>query len=93
MSKETWFCRKCGSTDIRHDAIVEYNPEKGDYEIVCVLDDTWCESCLTQDWNDNGDPAFGIPSEDEEDVSFPESTTAPQSGQAVNATDLFRRGR
>lgn len=66
MSKETWFCRKCGGTDIRHDAIAEYNPEKGDYEVVSVLDDTWCEDCMGKDWNDNGDPTFGIPCEDKE---------------------------
>ena len=62
--KETWFCHKCGSTNIQHDAIVKYNPETGDYEVVNVLDDAWCEDCMSEDWTDSGDPTFGIPSED-----------------------------
>lgn len=60
MTKEIWFCRKCGGTDIRHDAIVEYNPSKEDFEIVSILDDVWCKDCMNRDWNDHGDPVFGI---------------------------------
>lgn len=38
-------CAECGERDnLGHDAMVSLDPESGEYEIVSVLDDTWC-SC------------------------------------------------
>lgn len=70
--KETWFCRDCGSLDIRHDAIARYDPELADYVVEWVLDGTWCEDCMqraaeARELEDIGDPAFGIPGSTEED--------------------------
>ena len=57
----TWYCRKCGNTDIRHDAIAAWNPETSDYELVSVLDDTWCENCISKPptYENEGSPVFG----------------------------------
>ena len=61
MSKqETWYCAQCGGTDIRHDAIVQWNNQTGDWELLSVLDDDWCEDCEEQR-NDPGEPVFGVP--------------------------------
>lgn len=59
MTKETWYCNECGSLDIRHDAVAWFNPETEVYEILGVLDESWCEDCGEQ----NGSPVFGTPAE------------------------------
>lgn len=59
--KETWYCRACGGTDVRHDAIVIWNPERQAWDVVSVLDDTWCETCDEAGGTNTGDPTFGIP--------------------------------
>lgn len=60
--KLTWFRAKCGSLNILHDAIVEWNPEKEDFEVVQVLDSTWCEDCMERDpmREDEGTPMLGL---------------------------------
>lgn len=58
--KETWFCTVCLG-EISHDAIAVYNPDKEDYDVLGLLDGTWCETC----GEDKGNPAFGIPPEKE----------------------------
>lgn len=63
-SKETWFCAQCGSLDIRHDAVVRYNPETQDYELLSVLDNDWCEDCMGRGLYVTGDPMFGITGEE-----------------------------
>ena len=36
-------CAECGERDnLGHDAMVSLDPYSGDYEIVSILDDTWC---------------------------------------------------
>ncbi len=60
MTKEIWFCRKCGGTDIRQDATVRYDPSIEDFEIVRILVEVWCEDCMQQNRDDYGDPVFGI---------------------------------
>jgi hypothetical protein len=67
-NKETWYCAACGSLDIRHDAVAAFNPHTQEFEVVAVLDDTWCEDCLAADdsGNNTGEPAFGIPGETNE---------------------------
>ena len=57
----TWHCAACGSTDIQRDAIVVWIADRNAYEIVSVLDDTWCETCKSKDPNDDGDPQWGVP--------------------------------
>lgn len=65
--KETWFCADCGSLDIRHDAIAVFNPDTEEYEVIAVLDETWCESCMEahSDFEAKGDPMFGIHGEEQ----------------------------
>ena len=58
--RETWFCATCGSRDIRHDAIVQYDPESGEFEVLSVLDGTWCEACEEHRLG-QGEPTFAIP--------------------------------
>ena len=67
-TKETWFCGVCGSLDIRHDAVAQWNPRTKDYDTVAVFDDTWCEDCArgtppNQLDDDKGEPMWGIPRE------------------------------
>ncbi|WP_062353842.1 hypothetical protein [Pseudoxanthomonas mexicana] len=58
--RETWFCATCGSRDIRHDAIVQYDPESGEFDVLSVLDGTWCEAC-EEHRPGQGEPTFAIP--------------------------------
>lgn len=60
-----YFCRRCGSRDVRHDAIVQWDPSTEDWNVLDVLDEAWCEDCQQED-NSNGDPYFGLFSELEE---------------------------
>lgn len=58
--RETWFCATCGSRDIRHDAIVQYDPESGEFDVLSVLDGTWCEPC-EEHRPGQGEPTFATP--------------------------------
>lgn len=58
--KETWFCARCGSRDIRHDGIVQYDPESGEFDVLSVLDGQWCEGC-EEHRPGQGNPTFGEP--------------------------------
>lgn len=58
--RETWFCATCGSRDIRHDAVVQYDPKSGEFDVLSVLDGTWCEACEEQRPG-QGEPIFAIP--------------------------------
>ncbi len=57
MSNYNWYCATCGGNNIRRDAIVEWNPEMEQYEIVSVLDNAWCEDCGEL----KGDPVWELP--------------------------------
>lgn len=61
MSEVTWFCAECGSLDIRHDAIVQWKPDDETWEVLDVLDGTWCEACMDRNPSDEGAPTYGIP--------------------------------
>lgn len=63
MSNETWYCRKCGSRDIFHDATVAWDPDEETWSVVGVQDGMWCETCMGRDAADKGDPDFGVPPE------------------------------
>lgn len=58
---QTWFCTKCGSFDIRHDGIVQWDPQHETWEVIAVLDDAYCAECQERDLNDPGAPTFGVP--------------------------------
>ena len=57
MIKGMWKCGECGSLDIRHDAVVQWNPITEEFDILGVLDSRWCETCQ-ENHNDDGDPEF-----------------------------------
>lgn len=61
-----WYCADCGSTDIHHDAVAQWNPEKKDFEIVAVYDDCWCVDCEENnpDILPRGSPVWGVPDND-----------------------------
>jgi hypothetical protein len=64
ITKPTWFCAHCGSTNIQHDALVSWNPETETFEVDSVLDDAWCQSCeYDSSTSGAGRPVFGIPPE------------------------------
>ena len=65
--QETWYCAHCGSLDIRHDAIAQWNAEREDWDVIAVLDGAWCETCMDADPNkeDEGAPSYGVPDETE----------------------------
>lgn len=63
MSNETWYCRKCGSRDIFHDATVRWDPDEEDWVFVSVQDGMWCETCMGRNSWDEGQPGFGVPPE------------------------------
>ena len=58
--RETWWCETCGSRDIRHDAVVQFDPDSGEFDVLSVLDGVWCEACEEHSAG-QGDPAFSIP--------------------------------
>lgn len=60
--KETWFCVRCGSLDIRHDATVQWDPEAHDWVVLDVQDHTWCEDCACSGGLDreDGEPKHGV---------------------------------
>lgn len=80
MRKETWYCADCGSLDIRHDAIVSWDPEQQDWKVEATLDDTWCENCMGKDpmRESRGEPVWGIP-DDSDTPETPEQTDAPET--------------
>lgn len=39
------YCPKCGSTEIRKDAFAEWDPEKQDWVLHSVYDQTICDNC------------------------------------------------
>ncbi len=51
--------------------MVAWNPDSETWEVLGVLDNTWCEDCSSaasaQNREDMGDPVFGIPGEEQED--------------------------
>lgn len=59
-----WYCAECGSTEIHHDAIAQWNPEKQEFDVIAVLDDHWCYDCQERDINDPGTPVWGVPDND-----------------------------
>lgn len=63
--QETWYCLSCGSRDIRHDAIVQWDAKHEVWDVLTVLDDTWCEDCMirsmSKNTDDTGEPHFGTP--------------------------------
>lgn len=67
MTDETWHCAECGSRNIQHDAIVQWNSTTEEFDVVSVLDGTWCEDCMGRDptRENEGSPVFGIPPEEE----------------------------
>lgn len=66
-TEETWFCADCGSLDIRHDAIVKWDPQAQDWKVEGVLDNTWCEDCAEADgrFDGTGEPVFGVPGDED----------------------------
>lgn len=65
--KETWYCAECGSHEVHHDAVVQWNAETEEFDIVAVLDGTWCNKCSEQFGNE-GAPTFGVPPEGASDA-------------------------
>lgn len=60
-----WHCADCGSTEILHDAVVQWNLEKEDFEIVGVYDEHWCAACdNNDDFSTSGTPVWGVPDDD-----------------------------
>lgn len=61
-----WYCADCGSTEIHHDAVVQWNPEEKDFEIIAVLDGPWCADCEenSQDTLPQGTPVWGVKDND-----------------------------
>lgn len=59
--QETWYCLSCGSRDIRHDAIVQWDAEREVWDVLTVLDDSWCEDCMSKNTAGTGEPHFGEP--------------------------------
>ena len=80
--KETWYCAKCGSLDIRHDGILQWDTEGQDWKVLDVLNDTWCQACAGRaaTFDDKGDPTFGQPPEFVVVVFIP---TGPQAGEVL----------
>lgn len=64
--QETWHCAACGSRDIRHDAVVQWDAAREDWVVLDVLDDAWCEDCMGVNAMDAGDPRFGVLDEEAE---------------------------
>lgn len=70
MSKDSknsgWYCADCNSTNIHHDAIAKWNPEKRDYEVYAILDDCWCGDCQenSKDTLPQGTPVWGVQGND-----------------------------
>jgi len=64
--QKTWHCAACGSRDIRRDAIVQWDADREDWDVLDVLDDAWCEDCMGKNWADAGEPSFGVPDEESE---------------------------
>lgn len=62
MTRQTWFCAQCGSTDIRHDAIVQWDAENESWTVLETLEDSWCENCQ-ENHQHPGEPAFGTHSD------------------------------
>lgn len=50
-------CDKCGSVDIRWDAVVEWSELNQDFAIVDILDNCWCEPCSSE-FDETGDPQW-----------------------------------
>lgn len=44
-SKEIWYCRECGSTNITHDALAMWDEEAEDFIVVEVLPGDYCGDC------------------------------------------------
>ena len=42
---KNFYCKQCGESDIIHDATARYDPETDKYEVVDVLDGSYCVSC------------------------------------------------
>lgn len=66
--KKTWYCAQCGSREIYHHAVAQWNAETEDFDTVDVLDDTWCNRCSEKDLYEKGEPTFGIPPEETKDA-------------------------
>ena len=78
--KETWFCAECGSRDIRHDGILQWDGEAEDWVVLTSLDDSWCEPCAGKGIEQKGEPTWGVPPEFTVVVYIPEG---PQSGEVL----------
>ncbi|HRO59382.1 MAG TPA: hypothetical protein PKZ27_02960 [Rhodocyclaceae bacterium] len=59
--KETWFCANCGGLDIRHDAVVQWDPDAEEWTVLDVLDGMWCDACAGRPPFDSGKPIYAIP--------------------------------
>lgn len=61
--KQTWYCAQCGSRDIRHDGILQWDMDAEDWVVLSSLDDCWCESCANRANEAKGEPTWGVPPE------------------------------
>lgn len=78
--KETWYCADCGSRDIRHDGILQWDSEANDWVVLSSLDDSWCEQCSGKGLDEKGEPTWGIAPEFTVVVYIPEG---PQAGEVL----------
>lgn len=64
---EAWYCGKCGTENIHHDAIVSWDSKAQKWVVESVLDDPWCNHCMesadgggASGKEDRGDPQYGL---------------------------------
>lgn len=48
QEKPTWICGDCGSEDIEHPAVVRWNQDTEDWDVIAVLDDAVCGRCESE---------------------------------------------
>jgi len=78
--KDTWYCAQCGSRDIRHDGILQWDREAEDWTVLSSLDDSWCEPCSGKGQDERGEPTWGQPPEFTVVVYIPEG---PSQGEVL----------
>ncbi len=72
--KQTWYCARCGSHDIRHDATAQWDRETETWTVLDVLDATWCHPCqLAHPGSDAGEPVYGFPAGEQADQAEQEA--------------------